>query len=155
MPSWFTGDDREYEPRNTTMADDATADGFEAWRESYWKSGRSIADMTRAAFAAGVAERTRPAPEFVWVSADPADPDDLQTCRSVPGYSCVIECMDDDRRHPLWHAAVYRADDPRAVVFHDCDADVNPKTAKAARDLCEMAVLADLFRRAAPTLLPL
>ena len=35
-----------------------------------------------------------PAPEFAWVSADPADPDDLMTCRSVPGYLCVAEQMD-------------------------------------------------------------
>lgn len=81
-----------------------------------------------------------PAPEFAWVSADPADPDDLMTCRSVPGYLCVAEQM--DRRE--WYCSVSRGG---VGVFHSTDADVLPLTAKAARRLCELAVLADLYRR--------
>lgn len=83
-----------------------------------------------------------PAPEFAWVSADPADPDDLMTCRSVPGYLCVAEQM--DRRE--WYCSVSRGD---VDVFHSTESDVLPLTAKAARQLCELAVLADLYRRGA------
>lgn len=94
-----------------------------------------------------------PAPEFVWVG----DLDDDCTCRSVPGYVLRAELLsdgtdpDDPCDVPAWYAAVYREGRTGKwgvdTVFHNDDADVNPKTAKAARNLCEMAVLADLFRR--------
>ena len=86
-----------------------------------------------------------PAPEFAWLPADPSDPDDFQTCESVPGYLCVIEQM--DRR--AWYCAVYRVPLAPDEVFTSTDADVLPLTAKAARRLCEMAVVADLYKRGA------
>ena len=47
-------------------------------------------------------------------------------------------------RRREWYCSVSRGD---VDVFHSTESDVLPLTAKAARQLCELAVLADLYRR--------
>ena len=96
----------------------------------------------------------RDAPEFVWTGDDPTDE---VACRSVPGYVCHCECMagptaEEPDEPEVWYCSVGR--EPRTGdwradnVFHSGEWDVVPLTGKAARRLCETAVLADLYRGA-------
>ena len=92
--------------------------------------------------------------EFIWTG----DASDEMFCRSVPGYRCHVECMSDgkdvddpnDREH--WFAAVTRTEPkdraiPDRYVLHNFEMDINALTVDAAKRLCEVFVLADIWSK--------
>lgn len=93
--------------------------------------------------------------DFIWTGTDPTDE---QFCRSVPGYLCHVECMsdgkdpDDPNGREHWFAAVTRTEPkdreiPDRYVLHNFEVDICVLTVDAAKRLCEMAVMADLWKK--------